>query len=219
MKKIYGVGTGPGAADLLTIRAVRTIENAHVVFAPYNKGINMALDTAKDYIKDKRLVLLDFPMGKVQRKDYIKAANTILKEIPEGGNGCFLTIGDPMIYSTFIYIMDELEGQDIQLEIVSGIPSFVAASAESKSPLTRKGDSFLLCDELDPEMLGKVASIGVLKTSKNKEKMMDDFEKNGYSYTYIKRASLKDRKIITEKKEILNDKDYMSLILARKKGI
>lgn len=142
MKKIYGIGTGPGAADLLTIRATRRIENSDVVFAPYNKGLNMALDTVKDYIKDKRVILLDFPMGRVERKDYEKAAQIILKEIPEEGYGCFLTIGDPMIYSTFIYIMEELEDQAIEIEVVPGIPSFIAASAESKSPLTKKVIAF-----------------------------------------------------------------------------
>ncbi len=55
-----------------------------------------------------------------------------------------MTIGDPMIYSTFIYIMEELEGEgeDIDIEIIPGIPSFVASAAEAKVPLTVKGDNF-----------------------------------------------------------------------------
>ena len=87
MKKLYGIGTGPGASDLLTIRATKTMQASDIIFAPYNKGLNMALDTAKEYIKGKDVVLLDFPMGRVERKDYIKAAETILKEIPEDGCG------------------------------------------------------------------------------------------------------------------------------------
>lgn len=75
MKKIYGIGTGPGAPDLLTIRAAHTIEVSDVVFAPYNKGINMALDTVKEYINDKKVVLLDFPMGRIEKADYRKSQN------------------------------------------------------------------------------------------------------------------------------------------------
>ena len=217
MKKIYGIGTGPGAADMLTIRAAKTIEKSDIIFAPFNKGLNMALDTAKDYINDKKVILLDFPMGRVEREDYKKAAEIILKEIPEGGNGCFLTIGDPMVYSTFIYIMDELEGEKIDIEIVSGIPSFIAAAGESKLPLTKKGDSFLLCDELDEDMLDKVESIAILKTSKNKEELLDNLDAKNYTYTYVKRASSKESKVFTNKEDILNDKDYISLILGRKK--
>ncbi len=48
MKKLYGIGTGPGASDLITVRSARLIENADVIFAPNNKGKNMALDTVRE---------------------------------------------------------------------------------------------------------------------------------------------------------------------------
>src|SRR5690554_3117152 len=106
MKKIYGIGTGPGAADLLTVRATNVIKEADIIFAPNNKGTNMALDTAKEYIGSKKVVLIDFPMGNVTKEDYKKAADIIFNEIPVDGSGAFLTIGDSMIYSTFIYVMN-----------------------------------------------------------------------------------------------------------------
>ena len=46
MKTLYGIGTGPGDPDLLTVKATRIIKKASVIFAPNNKGTNMALDTA-----------------------------------------------------------------------------------------------------------------------------------------------------------------------------
>ncbi len=216
MKKLYGIGTGPGSKELLTLKAVKTIENSSVIFAPNNKGKNMAIDTAKDFIKDKKVVFIDFPMGHVTQEDYKKAAEIILKEIPEGKIGSFLTIGDPMVYSTFIYIMEELEGEEIDIEIISGIPSFVAAAGESKTPLTVKGESFLLCDELDEELLEKVDSVCILKTFKGKEKILRALDRENYCYKYIKRATLEEQEIIKDKEEILKDKDYISLIIARK---
>ena len=214
-KRLYGIGTGPGAPDLLTIRAVNAIKEADVVFAPYNKGKNMALDTAKEFIGDKKVILLDFPMGSVKKKDYINAAEIIYKSIDEGETGAFLTIGDSMIYSTFIYVMEIIEDKDFEIEIIPGIPSFVAAACASKLPLTVKGDTFLLCDELSDEF-HKVSSIAVLKTLKNKESLLDELENNNFTYKYIKRASLKEEEILQNKDEILKDKDYISLILGRK---
>lgn len=216
MKKLYGIGTGPGAADLLTIRAANVMKNADVIFAPNNKGLNMALDTAKEFIQDKRVVLIDFPMGNVTREDYINAAEIIYNEISEGENGAFLTIGDSMIYSTFIYVMDELKGKDIEIEIVPGIPSFVAAAGASQVPLTVKGDTFILCDEFTDESLENISSVAILKTFKNKEETLDNLEKKGFDYTYIKRASLNNEEVIKEKSNILEDRDYISLILGRK---
>lgn len=217
MRKLYGIGTGPGDPELLTVKATRVIKNSSVIFAPNNKGTNMALDTAKEYIGDTRLVLIDFPMGNVTKQDYIKAAETIFKEIPSGQIGAFLTIGDPMIYSTFIYIMEELDGKDIEINIIPGIPSFVAAASESKTPLTVKGDNFLLCDEFNEDLLKKVNSIAILKTFKNKELLINKLEENNLDYTYIKRASMENQDILKDKEAILKDKDYISLILGRKK--
>lgn len=215
MKKLYGIGTGPGDPDLLTLRAVEKIRESKVIFAPNNKGLNMALDTARDYLGDKKIVLLDFPMGKVTRDDYKKAAGIINKEIEDEGSGGFLTIGDPMVYSTFIYIMEELEGFDIEIEVVSGIPSFVAAAGSSKTPLTVKGENFLLCDEYDEELVNKIDSIAILKTFKKKETILDSLENKGFKYKYIKRASLREEEVLENRKEILKDRDYISLILGR----
>lgn len=217
MKKLYGIGTGPGDPELLTLKAVRIIEESCVIFATNNRGKNMAVDTAKKFIGSTKLVFIDFPMGKVTREDYVKAAEIISNEIPEGKTGAFLTIGDPLIYSTFIYIMEELEDKSMDVEIIPGIPSFVAAASESKTPLTVKGDNFLLCDEFDEGLLDKANCIAILKTSKEKEHILNTLEKNDFSYQYIKRATLDDQEILTDKEEILNDKNYISLIIARKR--
>lgn len=217
MKKLYGIGTGPGAPDLLTIRAVHRIKDASIIFAPNNKGKNMALDTAKEYIQDQEILLMDFPMGSVNIDDYINAAHTIYNKIPQEGYGVFLTIGDPMIYSTFIYIMDLLkEKKDIEIEIVPGIPSFVAAAAASKVPLTVKGDRFLLMDEFEPSLLDIANSFALLKTLREKEDILEELEKYNYDYMYVKRASLDNEKILKDKEEIIQDRDYISLILGRK---
>ena len=216
MKKLYGVGTGPGASDLLTLRAVNTIKDASIIFAPNNKGKNMALDTAKEYIGDKKVVFIDFPMGSVEKDDYKNAANIIYNEIPEGEYGVFLTIGDPMIYSTFIYIMDLLKEKDIEIEIVPGIPSFVAAAAVSQVALTVKGDIFLLMDEFDDSLFERVNSFALLKTLREKDSVLNELERNDFNYKYVKRVSLDGQKILKDKEKIMQDKDYISLILGRK---
>ncbi len=216
MKKLYGIGTGPGASDLLTMRAVNVIKGANIIFAPNNKGTNMALDTAREFIEDKKIVLIDFLMGQVRKEDYRKAAEIIYNEIPENEYGVFLTIGDSMIYSTFIYIMNELDNWNIETEIVPGIPSFVAAACASKTPLTVKGDTFLLCDEYNPNVIEKVDSIAILKTLSGKEDLLENLEERDFKYTYIKRVSLEKEEILQDKDTIIKDRDYISLILGRK---
>lgn len=217
MKKLYGIGTGPGDKEYLTLKAVRIIEESEVIFAPNNKGKNMALDTVKDFIKDKKVVLLDFPMGGVGKSHYDKAANIIEEELLKAKSGAFLTIGDPLIYSTFIYLIERLNRRNIEVEIVPGIPSFLASAAIVKKPLTIKGDNFLLCDgDLKKEMLKVCDSIAVLKTNSNKEKILGLLEANGFSWSYVKRATLDNEEIFKNREEVLKDNDYISLILGRR---
>ena len=219
MKRLYAIGTGPGDKELLTLKAIKRNKEADIIFAPHNKGRNMALDIVKEYVQDKKLVLLNLPMGKVTKQDYTDAAKTIYDLIPEGKCGAYLTIGDPMIYSTFIYIMKELEKRKIQVDIISGIPSFVAAAAQTKIPLAVKGDKFLLVDEFCQELLDDINSLCILKTLRDKKAILDSLEEKGFSYKYVKRVSLEEENILTDKdkEEIINDKDYMTLILGKKK--
>lgn len=216
MKKLYGIGTGPGDKELLTLKAIRTMEEASIIFAPNNKGENMALNTARDFIEGKEIVYIDLPMGSVTDNDYKNAAITIMNNIVDGESGAFLTIGDPMIYSTFTYIMEELKDKEIEIEVVSGIPSFLAAAASMKSPLTTKGDDFILCDDLEEEKIKGLQSVAILKTLRNKEKTIKILEENNFKYKYIKRVSFSEEQIIENSQDIIEDRDYISLILARR---
>ncbi len=59
MAKLYGIGVGPGDAELLTIKAVKTIEKCDVIVAPsaMKDGESIALNASKDYIKEGAVVI------------------------------------------------------------------------------------------------------------------------------------------------------------------
>ena len=111
MKKLFGLGTGPGDPELLTLKAVKILKEANIIFAPLSKGKNMALDTVKEYVKDKEIVYLDFPMGSVTNEVYKENAEIIINNINEGESGVFITIGDPTFYSTFINMLEFLQNK------------------------------------------------------------------------------------------------------------
>lgn len=51
MAKIYGLGTGPGDVEYLTLKAVRVLKEVDYIFVPNNKGKNMALDTIESLVE------------------------------------------------------------------------------------------------------------------------------------------------------------------------
>lgn len=217
MKKVFGIGVGPGDKELITLKAYRLIKECDYIFVPKNKGESFAKSIAEDYLKDKNIIELDFPMGEDNSKSYIDGALKI-DNILKDGFGVFLTLGDPMTYSTYIYLMFELSKLNIAVETVPGITSYNAAFSRLNMPLTLKGERFYLCDgNIDEEILKRVNSICILKTTINKDKLLDILESNGFSYAYVRRCTREDEKILCNKDEILRDSDYMSLILARRK--
>ncbi len=148
--KLSCVGCGPGDPELLTIKAVGLIKNAEVVFAPTSKEgkPSIALSIVKKYINSSaKMVNLIFPMLKEKGvlKNYWKEnAEKIANEVRAGKRVIYLTVGDPSIYSTWIYIYKELRRnhKDIEIDIVPGITSIFAFAAEAKIALV-EGDETL----------------------------------------------------------------------------
>lgn len=219
MKKLYGIGVGPGDAEYLTIKAYKAIKGASAIFVPDRMGESTALLIVKDYVDEKKIVPISIVMGENNDIRYSKAAKVIEETLMDGDTGVFLTLGDPMVYSTFLYLMRELEKIKVHVEAIPGISSFTAAASKVKMPIAMKGEGFYLCDgSIDEEILKKCSSVAILKTYKNKKDILDTLEKYEFQYVYVKCCGRSDEKILYDKEEILEDKSYMSLLLGRRKN-
>lgn len=218
MRTVYGIGIGPGDKELITLKGYNLIRSCDYVFLPSSKGKSLAGKIVSDYIIDKKAVEIEFPMGEDNDERYINAAIKINEILGENQVGVFLTLGDPMTYSTYLYLMVQLEKMELNVETIPGITSFNAAAARLSLPLTLKDESFYLADgNLDEEILKRVDTVCVLKIIRNKLDIMDKLTKHGFEYVCVKRCTQENEAVLYEKSEILADNDYMSLIYARRK--
>ncbi|MGZ5486416.1 MAG: precorrin-2 C(20)-methyltransferase [Nitrososphaeraceae archaeon] len=148
--KLFCVGCGPGDPELLTIKALNLIKEADVIFVPTSKSDkpSIALSIVAKYInKSTKIINLVFPMIKDKNslKEYWKKNTSEISEmVRTGKKTLYLTVGDPSLYSTWIYIHRELKNnhKDIEIEIIPGITSIFAFAAESKISLV-EGDEHL----------------------------------------------------------------------------
>lgn len=140
---LYAVGVGPGAPDLITLRAASVLGKVSVILAaasPRNDA-SAALETARAHLSPACCILrLDFPMTREQaelRTAWRKAAETTLAVLAAGEDAAFLTIGDPLIYSTFGYLLRTVRAlaPETAVEIIPGITSFQAAAARTETIL------------------------------------------------------------------------------------
>ncbi|MEO9276726.1 MAG: precorrin-2 C(20)-methyltransferase [Nitrososphaera sp.] len=140
MAELTCVGCGPGDPELLTVKAVKAIQNADVIMCPTSKEGKDSIaysivSSLVDPSKKPEVVNLVFPM--VKDKDILedtweKNAQIIAEAVRKDKNVVYLTVGDPSLYSTWIYVNRELKTKypDIKITIIPGIVSMFAFASK-----------------------------------------------------------------------------------------
>lgn len=147
MAKFYGVGTGPGASDLLTIRGKEVIEKVDCLYTPEPKkgGKSLALAIVTPYLREGLTIKQrHFPMVKdwaEKRSAWKEIAEEIITDVKSGLDVAFVTLGDPMVYSTYSYLLERMTDQ-IETETVPGISSFCQISNALQIPLVIDEESY-----------------------------------------------------------------------------
>ena len=145
--KLYGVGVGPGDPKLMTYLAVETIKNCPVIAVPADgKEHAISYKIASGIVKgmdEKECLSLSSPMTKdkkILEENYRKVSEEIIKKLDEGKDVAYLTLGDPTIYSTYIYIQRIIKARGYNAEIINGIPSFCAVAAKLGDSLADRSE-------------------------------------------------------------------------------
>jgi len=139
----YGIGVGPGDPELITVKGANLIASCGCVVVPKSrmKKESIALRIAKQYISDgAEIVEQVYPMTAdkdLLQEKWSEAAGEVLALLRKPQDVCFLTLGDPMFYSTHIYLLRCLKALVPELETVTvaGIMAMGAASAMTDFPL------------------------------------------------------------------------------------
>ena len=140
MAELVCVGCGPGDPELLTVKAVKAIRNADVIMCPTSKEGKTSIaysiiSSIIDESKKPQVVNLVFPMVKdkeILEDTWEKNARTIADTIKSGKNVVYLTVGDPSLYSTWIYLQRKLKLKhpEIKITVIPGIVSMFAFASK-----------------------------------------------------------------------------------------
>lgn len=139
---LYGVSVGPGDPELMTLKAVRCIEQCPVLAAPQTAaGRMLALDIAKGAVNvsGKIILPLHFAMSRdseVLKASHAAAADAVRAHLDAGRDVALLNLGDVSIYATYGYLEEILTAQGYAAVRIAGVPSFCAAAARLGQSLT-----------------------------------------------------------------------------------
>ncbi len=164
--KLYGLGVGPGDPELLTLKALRRIKESEIIAVPgKKKEESVAYKIARQaypQIENKEVLPIDFPMTKDSERleeSHRLGASQIAEKLREGKSVAFLTLGDPTVYATYLYVHKRILAMGFEAEIVSGITSFCAVAARIEHRISGEGraapcNSSLLSDRGSAEAAG-----------------------------------------------------------------
>lgn len=221
---LFGVGVGPGDPEMLTLKAVRTIRENEIIAVPgAAKEETVAYQIVKPVIDDLDCkTVLEIPI--VMTKDraqldaqYDAAAMRIQSCLDQGKNVVFLTLGDPTVYATYMYVHQRVQAAGYPTEIISGIPSFCAVAARLNMSLVERSEmlhvipsSYQIADSL------KLPGTKVLMkaASKMKEVKAQLLEMNS-QVVMIENCGMKNEKIYRSAEEIDENAGYYSLIIVK----
>lgn len=233
--RLYGIGLGPGDPELLTLKAKEILNKVDTIFVPISSGAKSSsarfiVEAVLD--KPKEIVELTFPM--TRDKDHLlsyweSAAKEIAKEIGKGKEVAFVTIGDPFIYSTYIYLLKTLKKcfPYIKSQTIPGISSINAASAKVEVPLVEGDEKLAILpvnDNLEGlrEALEGFDTVILMKIGTKLSKVTKLLEELNLlkNSVLVSQVGCSKEKIIKDLHSLKDDQlGYFSIIIVRKEAL
>lgn len=232
--RLYGVGVGPGDPELITLKVHRLLTTAPVICLPKRnlKDDGYAATIVKPFLQPDRqeLLSLEFPMTRDwERLKPYWDRNTaeIWSRLEQGLDCVFITEGDPFMYSTFIYMYEYMRQQhpEVEIEVVPGVSSFLAAAARFGMPLANKYDRIAIipdvADAADArKVLEQFDTVVFLKINSVFNEVYEALESLNLvdCARYVKKVSAPGLEEVVEDIRALRGQrlEYLSLLIVRK---
>jgi precorrin-2/cobalt-factor-2 C20-methyltransferase len=238
--RVIGIGVGPGDPELITVKAAKALASVDVVCVPKarNDKMSTALTMIQSILDERKkppeILDLVFPMtkeGPALKRAWKENAKKVAERAKKGESVAFITLGDPMFYSTFIYLCQNINGQfpEISLEIIPGVTSLTACAATCLLPLAEQDEAVVIIPyTFDPVHVGEIAkhanNLVFMKGAPELKDMLNVLEKSGFTedstVALVQRCTMPGENVIVGRLgDVKNWKvkdDYFSMTIIKK---
>ena len=222
--KAYGVGVGPGDPELMTLKAVRLIEENDIIAVPGKEpkeavAYKIAVEAVPS-LAEKELVSVYMPMVKDRKlieEKHIEGAKLIESYLDKGKNVVYITLGDSTIYCTFTYLQAIMEKDGYETELVNGISSFSATAARLNIPLVEWDEPLHIIPavhktETPLDLPGNYVLMKSAGEMSSVKKLLKD---SGRKVMAVENCGMENEHIYMSADEIPDNAGYFSLIIAK----
>ena len=226
MGKMYGVGVGPGDPELLTLKAIRVMKEADCIVVPGEEvESSVAFSIAKvgyPEVTKKKVFSVSMPMTKdkeVLKKAHEEAILSIKEKLESGQIVAFLTLGDPTIYSNYMYLHKKITELGFETEIVSGIPSFCAAAARLGISLVENREQMHIIPAtygID-EVMHMSGTKVLMKAGRKVSSLKEEVKKMGARAMLVENCGMKNEKLYTNLEMVPEKTGYYTVLIVKEK--
>lgn len=242
-----GAGVGPGDPELMTLKAVRAIRECSVIAVPVSDNsleapvcekagtesqykeyldrcvaFGIARGAVPEVEKKDRIFL---PMPMIKEKDKLRNihdmdADAVAEILEQGKDVVFLTLGDPTVYSTCMYVHKRLKRKGYPTELVPGIPSFCAAAARMDMSLAEnRQELHILPASYQIEKGLKLPGTKVLmKAGRKMADVKQILMEKGLDAEMVENCGMENEKVYLSAEEIPEQAGYYSLLIVKEKS-
>jgi precorrin-2/cobalt-factor-2 C20-methyltransferase len=233
--KLYGVGVGPGAPDLMTLRALAVLRGVKVLALPRASqyGSSKAWEIVRPLLGDlpeQERLFLTFPMSNDPerlRPAWDEAFSRIGERLTRGLDVAFATEGDPSLYSTFIYLAREAPARwpGVQIEIVPGVSSVNAVPAITGVPLADGQERIAIIpaaygvDDLG-RLLEQFDTLVLMKIGPEMPRVVEAIERAGLldRAAYVSKATMPEQRVVRDVRAVRDERgDCFAMIVVSRK--
>lgn len=208
----------------MTLKAVRLIRENTIIALPgpvaaETVAYQIAIQAVPE-LKSKTLLSVEMPMTHDQEemnRGHEQAANQIEAYLKQGENVVFLTLGDPTIYSTYLYVQKRIAGRGYRTELVSGITSFCAAAARTGTSLVEWDEQLHVLPAIHrlDHPLDLPGNYVLMKSGKKMQQVKQLLLESGRDVVMVENCGMENEHIYRGTHSIPDDAGYYSLIIAK----
>lgn len=193
MAGLTGVGVGPGEPDLLTVKAVKAIQRAETIFCPASKEDrpSIALSIVDSVVNgDQEIIKLVFPMTRdrgILETTWKTNARIMAEKVLEGREVVYITVGDPYLYSTWIYMQREIKRKhpDLRVDSIPGIVSIFTFASKAGVSIAEGSEKVAIipsCYDLASvrEIAARSESLVFLKDGRYFDQVVEVLRESGF---------------------------------------
>ena len=222
---LTGVGIGPGDPELITLKGLKALQQADVIYYPATRvDGEVIVSFSKRIIDHYNLTCpckpLLFPMKAATRHEYYQLAyDTIKADIDKGLNVTVVSEGDLLFYSTFGYLLRLAQADGVACNLIPGIPAFIHTAAIGQIPLVDEDRSITVMAR--PESFDKVQQaldanevVVVMKMSILRDNWAEFISRCNRPFFYIEKAGTPEQFFTSDVNELEGREiPYFSLIV------